>query len=190
MGQVLDRVLKAVAACGNGLHGHRGGQGGVASSVALLGVELAGPILLDLGAVSTAAAERVRVLCTAARTGSAHDSRDTSTLAPPFNGVLHTGHGSALADVSTGTVRLASVGTARGNGQFHEVFTNFRLKGCRKVHLGAVRHFDVEACREFAGVHLGLGDRVDDVFGSDLHLQAPCLDAVLTYVISLSLIHI
>ena len=98
--------------------------------------------------------------------------------------MLHTGHGSALPDVSTGTVRLASVGTARSNGQFHEVFTNLRLKGCRKVHLGTVRHFDVEACGEFAGVHLGLGDRVDDVFGSDLHFQAPCLDAVLTYVIS------
>jgi len=181
---VLDRVIESVATSGDGLHGDGGSECSVAGSMALLGVEFPGPVLFDLGAVSTATAKRVRVLGTSSGTGSAQDTGDTSTLAPPFDGVLHTGHGSALSDVSARTVGLATVGSAGSDGQLDEVFTDLGFECSGEVHLGTVRNFDIKTGREFASVHLGLGDRVDNVLGCDLHLQAPCLDAVLTYVIS------
>ena len=181
---MFNRVVKAVAPCGDGLHGDGGCEGCVASGMALLCVEFAGPVFLDLWSVGSTATQRVWVLGTTAGTGSSHDSGHTTTLAPPFDGVLHTGHWTALSNVWAGTVGLAAVGSAGSHGQLDQVFADFGFKGSGEVHLRTVRDLNIKASRELASVHFGLRDRVDNVLGCDLHLQAPCLDAVLTYVIS------
>ena len=124
--------------------------------MALLGVEFAGPVFLDLWTVGSATAQRVRVLSTTAGAGASQDSGHTTALTPPFNGVLHTGHWTALSDVWAGPVGLAAVGSAGSHGQLDQIFTDFGFESGWKVHLRAVRDFNIEASRQLTGVHFGL----------------------------------
>ncbi len=98
--------------------------------------------------------------------------------------MLHAGHRVALADVGSRTVGLTAVGSAGGHGQFDQVLAGFSVERFGEGDLRTVADLHAELSGEFTSVHFGLGHRVDNVLDCDFHLQAPCLDAVLTYVIS------
>ncbi len=143
-GKVFNRIIESMTASGNGLHGDGRRQGSVAGCMPLLCVEFSGPVLLHLWTVSSTATKGVWVLCTTAGAGASQNSRHTTALAPPFDGVLHTGHWAALSDVRAGTVGLSAVGSAGSHGQLDEVLANFRLKSRWKSHFGAVGNFNVK----------------------------------------------
>ena len=101
-------------------------------------------------------------------------------LTPPFDGVLHTCHRSALSDVSAGTVGLSSVGSAGCDGISDEVDTNGLAERFWEGDLGSIFDGNVENALEATCIHLILCDVVADVLDGYLHLQAPCLLRVLT----------
>jgi hypothetical protein len=119
-------------------------------------------------------------LCTTALTSSSHDSGYTTALTPPFDGVLHTCHRSALSDVSARTVGLSAVGSAGCNGITDEINTNRLAERFWEGDLGSIFDSNVENALKTTGIHLILCDVVADVLDGYLHVQAPCLLRVLT----------
>ena len=105
--------------------------------MALLGVEFPRPVLFHFRSVRSTTAQRVGVLSTAAGAGSAHDTGYTTALPPPFNGVLHTGHWSALPNMGSRTVGLTAVGSAGGDGQFDQILSGFAFKDGWEGHFFA-----------------------------------------------------
>ena len=178
--KVLDRLIELVTTSSDQFHIDSCGQCSVTSHASLLGVELTGPVLLDLRSVSTATTQCVWVLCSTALSSSSHDTRDTTALTPPFDGVLHTCHRSALSDVSARTVGLSAVGSARCDSISDEVNTDRLAERFWEGDLGSIFDGDVENALKTACIHLILCDVVADVLDGYLHLQAPCLLRVLT----------
>ena len=178
--KMLDRLIELVTTRGDQFHVDGCGKCSITSHASLLGVELAGPVLLDLWSVSATTAECVWVLCSTALSSSSHDTRDTTALAPPFDRVLHTCHRSALSDVTAGTVGLSAVGSAGCDGISDEVDTNGLAERFWEGDLGSIFDGDVENALEATCIHLILCDVVADVLDGYLHLQAPCLLRVLT----------
>ena len=165
---------------GNQFHIDGCGECSITSHAALLGVELTRPVLLDLRSMSTTTTQRVWVLCSTALSCSSHDTRDTTSLTPPFDGVLHTCHWSALTDVSARTVGLSAVGSAGCNGISYEIDTDGLTERLWKGDLRSIFDGDVKDALKTTCIHLILCDVVADVLDGYLHLQAPCLLRVLT----------
>ena len=117
-------------------------------------------------------------------TSSTHNSRYTSSLTPPFNGVLHTSHWSLLSVVRFGTVALPSVGTRTCDGHFYHIWPVRRFKGIWQGNFLAKFNLDVINFLKFTSIEFILLNVVNDIHNLCLQLQTPCLLEVLTYVIS------
>ena len=120
--------------------------------------------------MSAASAACVWVLSTCALSSLTHDTRDTSTLAPPFDGVLHSRLWLALSIVLAVAVGLTTVSSTREHGSTNQILSDLGFENIWKGERLAILHLDLVDLGEQTCVHLFLLDSVNQIVRLCLHL--------------------